>query len=286
MNLPLIKNNTTRKFLLKYFLFFFITFHGFQSFSQTFYLKLHGGYNLPAFTHGVKGFDNDKLIDGNNYERSEVLFSLGAGLNFGGALGFVINDNLGFEIGGDYLISNKISCLQESTLSGVVKSTSKTLYSKNFQLTPTFVLSTDYETINPYGKIGFVIGFGKVYLDEEITQPLGHIKNYWEFNNGVIPGLKLNAGVDIRFSETFGMFAEFGYIQLSFKPSGYSIVKATYNDENILDTYTISQQEIIYVDSYIFNYSVSPDPNTPTKEARQNFPFASFRINIGGKINF
>ncbi len=129
-----------------------------------FYINVQSGYNKG--TAGVNYLHALLLNSVNRTETSAttseskaVALTLGDGINIGANLGYMLNKNLGFELGVNYLLGGKIKSSFTSYNGDYSNDESA---SKMIQIKPTLVFRAGFEKINPYAKIGMLIGSGKI----------------------------------------------------------------------------------------------------------------------------
>ena len=72
-----------------------------NTFAQSFYAKLNGGYNW-GIASNIISRNSNQVGSVNSYEK--VNLSFGKGINFSGAIGYLINKNIGVELGVSYLM--------------------------------------------------------------------------------------------------------------------------------------------------------------------------------------
>lgn len=256
------------------------------------YISVNSGYALSMSTQTFYG--NSKSTD-NSYFEEQVYVSLGKGVNFGGAFGYMFNQNIGAELGVSYLISDDVSIKSIGDYSGSSYTYETTLSAKMIQFKPTLIFSSGLGKLNPYVKLGAVIGKGKItsvsdskdsyiYPGEPIENYTMHQKN--ELNGGLSFGLSAALGINLPLSDKIGFFLELNMINMAYAPTKGEVTEATENGVNVLPDYPISDKKTEYVDSYSYNYSNPPKPYNPGKELKQKAPFGSVGTNLGVRFKF
>ena len=226
------------------------------------YVKVNVGY----------GFATDKQFwDVNTTQNTmssstteTVNLSLGKGINFGGAIGYNFNKNVGAEIGLGYLLGGETTATDKQLNGDIDK---KTISAKMLQIKPTLVISAGMEKINPYAKFGAIIGSGKI----------------------IELGLQGGLGLEYKLSENLGIFGELNLNSLSYSPKTSTKTKDETKTGGIVknnligeDTYDIKTE---YEDS-ITSSTSAPDKNSPRKKLKFTQPFGSLVLNFGIKYNF
>ena len=106
-----------------------------------------------------------------------------------------------------------------------------------------------------------------------------------ELSGGMAFGLSSGVGVMLNRSDKMSFFGEINMVNLSYAPTKGKTTEAFYNEVNVLPYMTISEKEIEFVDSYTYNSSNAQTVLEPRKELKQKFPFGSFGVNVGLRIN-
>lgn len=248
-------------------------------FGQGAFVNLNGGYNLMMSSGNLPNFYSIKSTSSTDtYEQIDV--SLGKGLNFGGGLGYMFNKHLGAELCFSYLIGGK-SKAQDIYPGG---KTDYTLSAKMFRLNPTLVVTSGFEKVNPYAKIGLIIGSGSV-IEETVDYDGGDVTTFLlKMNGGIALGGNAGLGLLFKLRKNVFLFSEVNMINLSFAPKKGKITKATYNGMDVLGDLTTSEKEIEYVESFTESNSPQPD-SQPSKGLKTKLPFGSAGIQLGIRFN-
>lgn len=249
-------------------------------FGQLAYLNINAGYGLMISSGNLTNFYS-LTTSSNSDTYKQVNLSLGKGINFGGAFGYMFNKNLGAELGISYLIGGK-SKAQDIYPGG---KTDYTLSAKMLRINPSIVVASGFKRINPYAKIGLIIGSGSV-TEETKDNDGGDISLVLvKMNGGIAIGGNAGLGVLFDLSKTISFFSEINMTNLSYAPTKGKATKATYNGIDILSDLTTSEKEIEYVDSYTESNTPPPD-SQPAKGLKTKLPFGSIGINIGIRFSF
>lgn len=255
-----------------------------KSQSQTgFYVGVHGGYSLPIATQNINhlNFSNETEQDGGN-RFDDILLSLGKGGNAGINIGYMFNQNLGAELGVDYLFGTKYDAKYRDP-SDPDYTFDQYLSAKMVQFKPSVVLRTSYDQITPYAKLGFVIGVGSTIKYEE-NEHFGS-NNYeyeMEMKEGVGFGLNGAIGLDYALNNNMSVFGEITAVSMNYAPKKGYVTQALQNGTDYLPELSVRDKEIEFLDDFTDNGSA----NEPEKQQRQSYPFSSIGLNLGLKYRF
>ena len=247
---------------------------------QGVYIGINGGYGFMMSSGNLSNFYT--LTTSSNSETyKQVNLSLGKGIDFGGSFGYMFNRNIGAELGVSYLLGGK-SKAQDIYQSG---KTDYTISAKMLRINPSIVVASGFKGINPYAKIGLIIGTGSVNT-ETIDNNGGDVSRALiKMNGGVAIGGNAVLGVLFDLSKKISFFSEINMTNLSYAPTKGKAIKATYNGIDILSDLTTSQKEIEFVDSFTESNTPPPD-SKPSKSLKTKYPFGSIGINLGIKFSF
>lgn len=251
--------------------------------AQGAYVNLNAGYGLIMSSQNLEffGFYN-YTSESDSYTAEQINVSLGKGLNFGGAFGYMFNKNIGAELGISYLLGDKFKA--KETYSGVTNNL--TLSSKMLRINPSFVIAAGFEKINPYAKLGLVIGYGSILFDNNANEDGAIVVREMKLNGGMALGLSSGIGAIFNQSDKMSFYSELTMVNLAYAPTKGEVTSATFNGVDNLPNMSISEKNVEFVDHYTYNSSNPPVSSQPAKELKQKLPFGSFGLNIGLRINF
>lgn len=249
------------------------------------YVNINAGYSAKMSSQNLIYFDFYNYTSTSNSSTSEQVYvSLGKGLNFGGAFGYMFNENIGAELGLSYLLGGKSTAKVDGNEGG--GTSDATLSSNMLRINPSLVISSGLDGVNPYAKFGFVIGTGSVNYEYEINYDVNIYKEKKKMHGGLAMGLNAAIGAIFTLSENMSLFGEINMINMSYAPTKGEVTEATYNGADKLPDMTTSEKEIEFVDSYTHSYHNPPPNSEPRKELKQKLPFGSFGLNFGLRIGF
>lgn len=260
-----------------------------------FYFKINAGYNFAVTNsqHGVGEtpfaaspypFYDGTVSGGSDVNWKTIDVNLGKGLNFGGTVGYMFNKQFGAEVAVDYLMGSKT----EAKILGSGGSLNQTLSSRMIQIKPAFILSGGYSKINPYAKLGAIIGSGKItqgfeLLVSDITEAEVEAKGGLAF--GFHAGIGLNFGLTPKLS----LFGELNMNNLSYAPEEGKLTKYDVNGVSQLPTLDRDIKEYVYTNQNpyvsIGGSSVTPDPNQPYRAPKTSYSYGTVGLNFGLKYS-
>jgi hypothetical protein len=202
---------------------------------------------------------------------------LGKGLNAGINFGYMFNKNIGFELGGNYLLGGKINGSYTSYTGDYLNSE---VSAKMLQIKPSLVFRSDLDKFNPYAKVGMIIGSGKI-INTTVEKDGADLETRTlELDGGMPIGFQASIGTLYKLNEKLSIFGELNLVNLNYAPKKGHITEATLNGINQLPTYTISDKEIEFTSSFT-NTGAPLNPNAPSKSPTLDFSFSSFGLNVG-----
>ncbi len=250
--------------------------------AQGAYVNINIGYGIGASSQNLSSLNFNNYTRQNNFTtREQVNLSFGKGLNIGGTIGYMFNENVGLELGISYLMGGK--SVAKDIYSN--RTVDYTIYSNMIRFNPSLVIAAGFKNINPYAKFGMMIGSGAI-MYETLDYDDGDI---WvtksEYNGGIALGLTAGAGVLFNISENLSFFAEINMVNLSYAPTKGEITEASKNGADLIPNLTTKERQIEFVESYTTEQG-NPSPDSqPDKLLIEKYPFGSFGLNIGLKIN-
>ncbi len=250
-------------------LFFIAALFVASSVSAQFYAGLSAGYALGADKQ-VLGVETTSTSDINLYG------SFGNGMNINLKLGYNFTDNLGFELGANYLLGSTQTIekdedyLKEGKSSGLRLSPQLTfrlengLYSRMGLVVP--VMGSTIATVNDKSNTG---------VETKIS-----VENKGSFSVGFIGSI----GYSYKVSDNLSVFGELEYLSLTIKQGTSSITEYTMNGTDVLSTLKTIQKETEYVDEVKNTDNTNVD--APRKVLANRAPFSAIGLNIGVMMSF
>lgn len=243
--------------------------------AQGIYLQGQLGYAFPAGGQEIMSNVTDKTIEMQSY-------SLANGANAGVGAGYMFNQNVGAELGVNYLMGGTVT---SKIITGTFTTTNDWKGSM-LRITPSFVVSVPMESITIYGRMGLAVGMMPSVMNiyKRTDGSTSGTKEMEEkFSGGMGLGLSSAAGLGFGLSDKLHLFAELNYVSMSYRPEKSVVIKATDGGKDVLPDMTTSEKETEYVtefDSDKYKPSDSQPTVMPLTNAL-NFPFSSVGVNLG-----
>lgn len=190
--------------------------------AQTFYFNANAGYGFASSSSLM-------IVKTDNAKVQGVYGTLGEGPRVGAAAGYMIDQNIGFEVAGIYLLGSEVEASSGQGLATALK------YSgTGILIHPSFVLSVTMKSVRPYAKFGAAIGF----LQVEEQDILGGTRTRVEFTGGVSIGYQAGVGLVFGAGRALQLFAEASLVSMSFGPSQAELTEYSINGVNQLPNLT------------------------------------------------
>jgi len=255
------------------------------------YAKFNLGYNFSLNSDNIT--TESTTTDGVTLSEKNITGSFGKGLALGGTFGYMFSDNIGAELGLNYLLGGTFESEDKSTGTTTgfeyVSTLNQKFSAKMFQINPSIVLSAGKtKGLNPYARFGIVLGMaGKITNENDRVQTgLGAYtsKSVNELSGGMALGWSAAFGATYNFSEKLGLFGEMNMINMSWAPTSMTVTESTTDGVDNLPTMDVNQKETEFVDEVKSTDNVS---NTVASTAlKNNFSFSSLGIQIGLRFQF
>jgi len=251
-----------------------------QALSQQSYIRFGTGYNFAFSSQSL--LMNYNVYDG--YGTSEVVFaSLGKGANFDVAFGHMFSKYVGLDLAFSYLLGLKIK--SESNYNGSYYYGSgydkTSINSRMFRIIPALVITPGLTKINPYARIGIVIGIGSVLTDNDYMFDGENYVEKYKYSGGIAFGLSSALGIQFELGKSALFFTELCMVNMSYAPTKGEVILAEENGVDILSTYTTRERETVFVNEITYYDDSNPSDNEPAENLKQKLPFGSFGINVG-----
>lgn len=194
---------------------------------QGVYVTANGGYSFGA---GTQYFGVSIDFTKTPVPEEGVHGSYGEGFKFGASVGYMFNRNLGAELGFAYWMGNTLETQSKFTTAVNIQNWS----GSGFVALPSIVLSANMEPVNPYTRIGLVVGILKVkrgYRAESTSHPQDIVQEETgnlAFGYAGAVGLLIPAGSNLSF------FVEAGIHSVTYSPGQSEYTKYMDNGVDIL----------------------------------------------------
>jgi opacity protein-like surface antigen len=258
-------------------------------FAQGIFFKFNAGYGFG--TSSLIGYNSTRNFLGNttNIETVEkVKLSFGKGVNIGGTFGVMFNDNFGFDLSLSYLMggTTEMKDIEHNLANNQTYSNTRILSANMLRVMPSLIVSAGFDKINPYAKLGLVIGAGSIKAEENTTYYSGNVDiEKWKYNGGLALGLNAALGVEINMNDNFAIFGELNTVNMSYAPTKGKCTENTKNGADQLAQMETIEKEVEFVDEYTIDNTNDPSPALPAKRIKVKYPFSSVGVNFGVKIS-
>ncbi len=251
--------------------------------AQGLFINIDGGYGMSSASQNIAVNFNGSPVD----QTTEMIKgSFGRGVNLGGKIGYMLNPNIGAEIGVSYLLGSTYKNSYEKQL---VYTENVSTSARMLRLTPGLRFSVGDKKLKPYIGLGMVIGVGAkittkdTYLDQQSNTTT---ENSWKYSGGVSMGVSAGLGINYSISDRIGVFAEIRAISQSWAAKKGERTNYTVNGTDMLSNLTTSQKEINYGNSYVISSTMPSNSAEPDKQIKNYKAFSSVGFNLGISFSF
>lgn len=256
--------------------------------AQGLFIRVGGGYNM-GIDQALIGQNETTTASTSSatVKRENVYGSYGQGINLGLRVGYMFTENIGADLGLNYILGAKHTITDKSTTSISTSEDTHETWANTFLINPCVVLSTSQEKmISAYTRFGIAIGMPSVTttMKSTATSPVGNSTREGEMEASMAVGLGFTGavGVDIHFGDMFGVYGELNLLSMSSKINSLEITKSTRDGKDVLNDIPADQRKINYVDEI-----ETKTDETPKDQLRTGSnPFSALGINVGLKIRF
>jgi len=258
--------------------------------AQKAYLRLGvgGGIGLKQYLDGYWA-DETHTASSDNYEIKSM--GLGGGFNVNLAFGYMISDNVGLELGLNEFIGLNKKVHRSYSSDYYDQTVDQKLSGMMLQVVPALVITPGLEKINPYARLGMILGvFQSVNLTYDATTT-GQEFNLKDTDTeheklkdygGIACGFTAAAGASLNLSEKLDFYAELVFNGISYAPSKGKYKEWTENGVDKLATATTKEKEWTYEKKFDANEDI-PD-GSPDKQPKMSYYFSNVELNIGIKL--
>ncbi len=240
------------------------------------YFNLGFGYGIGV-APGSYTFESTANSNGNSYtETTKSAISYGKGVQIVGAVGSMINQHVGVELGVSYLIGAKFKEAHTFNSSTSISQNS----AKLIRLAPTVKLTTGND-VKPYMKMGVSIGINpKIEQNVESTNSTSNDKSSQTIltRGGIAIGFTGAVGVTAILNKYLSFFSELNIITQSWSPKKSTYTKYIENGIDQLGSFS-GNIETDYVSSV--SSSDPTTPSSPSKALKIFEPLSSVGLNVG-----
>ncbi|MFZ4521165.1 MAG: outer membrane beta-barrel protein [Bacteroidales bacterium] len=220
---------------------------------------------------------------------------LGGGFNVNLDLGYMLSKYIGIELGvNEYIgLSNKVHYSETHSTSNYSSTTDNKLSGMMLQVVPAIVITAGLETLNPYARLGMIIGVMPSVTEKNsststYTSPAlkatSSSESVMKMSGGVALGFTAAAGAEYQLGEKLGLFAELVYNGITYSPSKGKYKTYTLDGDDILSGATTRDKEWTYEKKFD-SKEVTPY-DSPSILPKMTLEFSNVELNIGVKVKF
>jgi hypothetical protein len=156
-------------------------------------------------------------------------------------------------------------------------------------LNPAIVISPGFEDINPYARIGFILGIRPVVtatadFTNASVYPAEESQAVRQYYGGVAAGLNAAMGVEWSVNTLVSLYVECAFSSINYSPNYSEVIFYEKNGVDQLSTLSVKQTKTEYYNN------IRPDeeiPDTsPDKALRKSLPYSNAGINFGIVFHF
>ncbi|MCU0445421.1 MAG: outer membrane beta-barrel protein [Microscillaceae bacterium] len=252
--------------------------------AQNFYGSFSAGYGL-GIPQPLVGYDYDGTVFDANNRVNNRYGSFGAGFNLNLAGGYMFTENIGVELGFNYLFGSKTEKDLFIPTGGL-----RTEYTRQLRVMPSIIFSTGGEGVRAYLKAGLIMPvLGKVFATDNtifpvVATPQGSTSIELEFEVSGNPSVGYQGAIGVMFplGDKLHLFGEIQHVSLLIKNKEATLTKATFKSNGQDALAALRANEFPTTVKYVDN-----DPDIARGTARaERYPFHNLGLNVGIRMNF
>lgn len=191
-----------------------------------------------------------------------VYGSFGKGLSIGLGTGYMVNDNVGLDLGIWYMMG---SSYQFSVLDTTGKAADQ-VSGKTVRIIPSLKISSEQQS-KLYAKFGLVLGIGTMLEgDETFTSSQGTIFSSFQYTGGTSFGWMGAVGIDFNENQAASVFLELNFCHQNFSPE-------------------LLTETVPGVPQITYHLVDNPNPAAKDELIKPFFPFSTIGITAGVKFS-
>ncbi len=235
--------------------------------SQGMYISVNGGYGLGA---GTQTIGTNSTSVGTSFSEP-VHGSFGEGFKLGASAGYLFTDYLGAELGFSYWFGKPL---------GYTTRTPYTAFSTTWSgwgivAVPSLVLTAGMKPVNPYARLGLVVGLLRLSEDWGQTVSTTTTEGLREETGKISLGYAGALGVSVPAGGGIELYVEAVLHSITFSPSKYEYTKYTVNGVDQLSS--VQPNLVDFKDTF-----TGADQHVLLGVRR---PFSSVGFAIGARVN-
>jgi opacity protein-like surface antigen len=254
--------------------------------AQKMYIRggLGGGVGLKQYVLNVWA-DETATATTDNYVVKSL--GLGGGFNVNAAFGYKFSDYVGIEFGINEFIGmgKKVNGSRTGTTNDFTSEDK--ISGMMLQVVPAVVISPNLEKVNPYARLGMIIGvLPSIVVNSSKTSTSGGVsrattitESKQKLHGGLALGFTAAAGASFNLSDKLALYGEFVFNGITYAPSKRIYKTYTVDGVDKLANMTTKEKEMEFVKKYDADENI-PD-GSPDKAPKVSFNFSNVELNIG-----
>ena len=258
--------------------------------AQKNYIRLGGGGGIGLGQYAGYEWANNTTDNATDvYEFKSM--GLGSGLNVNLAFGHMTSDHFGLELGVNEFIGLNRTTTSKSTSNSSSWESETKWSGKMLQLVPAMVLSAGLEKMNPYGRLGMIIG-----ILPSLTEKYEGTSNYEggtykethkytskaKISGGVALGFTAAGGVTYNLGKKLQLYVELVYNGVTWSPKKGKYTEMTLDGTDQLPDATTRDKEWTF-EKKIDDDETIPE-SSPDKYPKYSLNFSNVELNAGLKL--
>ena len=249
---------------------------------KPFSISFYTGYD-----HGINGYSIGnafvyQLIDAEDLTNTSSKASLsninlGKGIPVGLTAGYLFSKYLGAALGVNYIVGG-VATANTTEITGDY--TAIEVSKRMIQIRPSLVLTPGLDKVNPYIKMGPVLGMANVTIDQNRKVGSDHYNIVLDLTGGLAVGFQSSFGVLYPLNDRLRFFGELTYTDLFYEPTKGEYTVYSKNGVSQLPTMNTYTKEIDFVDT-ITSGPGAPSPTNPQQRYRSPLSFSSIGLHVG-----
>lgn len=257
--------------------------------AQKAYLRLGLGGGVGLVQYDQNWYNETETTSADNIEMRSA--SVGGGFNANLAFGYMISQYVGLELGVNQFMGLPKKTTYTYTGNTVNDESTVKLAGTMLQIVPALVITPGLEKVNPYARVGMVIGV-LPSLTSSYTENMtsnGGVKATSTFEGkskdygGMAMGFTAAAGAAFKLGDKFSFFGELVFNGVTYSPAKGKIKSYSVDGVDKLSDLPTKMKEWTYERKINLDEEI-PD-GSPDKRQKVTANFSNVELNVGIKFN-
>jgi opacity protein-like surface antigen len=247
------------------------------SHAQSFYVRAGLGAAICTAPRLQYSSTSVRITDSTSYTITESKRGgLGDGIPIVAAAGYYFSEHFGVELGVDYFTGFSHKTVDNFSFA----SETQKIHGSMLALVPGFVMKIDLDKINPYARIGLMIGIlNNAITNKTFENTVSRAKDY----GGIAVGAQIAIGAEYPLSDLLSIFGEVNMDGISWSPKKGKLTKYTESGRDLLADMPVHQKSWVYDKSLASSQTINEDE--PEHKSAINYSFTNAGLIVGVKIN-